>query len=73
MDDLEIKGLRTSKNPRRLWKRYVDGTFITQDIKHKDKFLQHIKSMDKANNLTVEDTGHYNKMNIRRNTFPEKM
>ena len=27
--------------PTRLWKRYVDDTFVIQDSQHKDKFLQH--------------------------------
>ena len=35
MKDFENKDFRTAKNPTRLHKRYVDDTFVIQDIELK--------------------------------------
>ena len=53
---LRTKALRTAENPPRLWKRFVDDTFVIQHIVHNEDFLQHINNIDSAIQLTVEDT-----------------
>ena len=47
INKFENKAIRTAESPQKLWKRYVDDTFIIQDPQHKDKFLPHINSIDK--------------------------
>ena len=47
---------RHSQNASRLCKRFVDNMFIIHCTKHKDNFLQHINSIDRAIRFTVEDT-----------------
>ena len=56
MEEFENKAIRTAENPSRLWKRYVDDTFVLQDIQHKEKFLHHIICIDKVIPVRVEDT-----------------
>ena len=55
MEEFENRALNTTDHPPRIWKRYVDYTLLTQDSQHKDKFLQHINSKDKAIEFIVED------------------
>ena len=47
MGSFEVKALSTAANPPRLWRRYVDDTFMVQKSFHKSKFLKHINSVDK--------------------------
>ena len=50
------KSLRTVQNLFRLWKRFVDDTFIIQCIKHQEVFLKHSNIIDGAIQFTIEDT-----------------
>ena len=46
MEDFEIKAINTAEYPPRIWKRYVDDTFVVIDSAKKKKFLEHINNMD---------------------------
>ena len=49
----ERKALSTTSTPR-LWRRYVDDTFVIQQEDQKQTFLEHINKVDPAINFTVE-------------------
>ena len=55
MEYLEQKALSTALKPPRFWYRFVDDTFVIHMEANKQGFLQHIKSVDPAIRLTVED------------------
>ena len=44
-----------STAPPRIWKRYVDDTFVLQHHSHKEEFLHHINTMDPSFQFTVEE------------------
>ena len=46
MEDFEIKAISTAEHPPRIWKRYVDDTFVVIESSKKEKFLEHINKMD---------------------------
>ena len=56
MEEFENKVIRTAENLPRFLKRYVHDTFVIQDKQLNDKFPQHISSIDKAIQFTVDDT-----------------
>ena len=56
MKYLEEKAFRGTHNPPRLWKMFVDDTFVIQCIENKDNFLQHINNIDSAIQFTRENT-----------------
>ena len=41
--------------PPRIWKRYVDDTFVLQHQAHQEEFLQHISTVDPSIQFTVEE------------------
>ena len=45
-EQLEEKALRILQNHPRLWRRYVDDTFVIQQTEYKENFLGHINSID---------------------------
>ena len=55
MEDFEIKAIKTAKHPPRIWKRYVDDTFVVIESAKKEKFLEHINKMDPHIQFTTED------------------
>ena len=55
MKAFENKAIETALHPPRIWKRYVDDTFVLQDQAHKEEFLQHINTVDQSIKFTVED------------------
>ena len=55
MGAFENKALETAVHLPRIWKRYVDDTFVLQDQAHKEEFLQHINTVDPSIKFTVED------------------
>ena len=57
MGEFENKALNKTYHPPRIWKRFVDDTFVIQDSQHKDKFLQHIKAMQFTTEGTRPDGG----------------
>ena len=54
MEDFEVRTISTSNTPR-LWRTYVDDTFVIQKIKHRNQFLEHIISIDLHIQFTTED------------------
>ena len=55
MEDFEIKTTSSAKYPPRIWKRFVDDTFVVIDSAMKEKFLEHINNMDPYIQFTTED------------------
>ena len=55
MEAFEKKAIETPLPPPRIWKRYVDDTFVLQDQAHKEEFLQHINTVDPSIQFTVEE------------------
>ena len=55
MEDFEIKAINLAEYPPRIWKRYVDDTFVVIDSARKKKFLQHINNMDPHIQFTTGD------------------
>ena len=56
MKSFEHRALTTAVNPPRLWKRYVDGTFVILQQSQKVESLHHINSVDTSINFTTEET-----------------
>ena len=55
MDDFEIKAINSAIDPPRIWKRFVDDTFVVIDSTRKEHFLEHINNMDPHIQFTSED------------------
>ena len=55
MEDFEIKAINSAVYPPRIWKRFVDHTFVVIDSARKMKFLECINSMDPQIQFTTED------------------
>ena len=55
IEAVETGAISTALHPPKLWRRYVDDTCVIQDQAHKDEFLNHINSVDKAIQFTEED------------------
>ena len=56
MEAFENRAITTALYLPRIWKRYVDDTFVIQHQSHKEKFLRHIASVDPSNQFTVEES-----------------
>ena len=56
MEKFEEEALETAPHPPRLWKRYVDDTFVIQEEQYKNEFFQHINSLDENIKFTTETT-----------------
>ena len=46
MKAFEDRAINTALNPPRMWRRYVDDTFVIQQKSHKEEFFQHINTVD---------------------------
>ena len=46
MEDFEIKAINSAIDRPRIWKRFVDDTFVVIDSTRKENFLKHINNMD---------------------------
>ena len=55
MEDFEITAINTAEHPPRIWKRFVDDTFVVIESARKEKFLEHINKMDPYIRFTLED------------------
>ena len=55
MEDFEMRALNTAPQPPLMWKRYVDDTCVIIKGAQQQSFLNHIKSIDKNIQFTVED------------------
>ena len=56
MESFEHRAITTAVNPPRIWKRYVDDTFVIQQQSNREELLQHINSMDPSIIFTAEET-----------------
>ena len=55
MEDFENKAINRAEHPPRIWKRYVNNTFVVLDATKKQGFLEHINSIDPHIHFTTED------------------
>ena len=55
MESFEHRAITTAVNPPRIWKRYVDDTFVIQQQSNREEFLQDINSLDPSIILTGEE------------------
>ena len=55
MEYIEHRSLTSTVNPPRLWKGYVDDTFVILQQSQKEEFLQHINSVDPIVKVTTEE------------------
>ena len=55
MEDFETKAINTAEYPPRIWKRYVDNTFVVIDATKKEVFLEHINSIDQHIHFTTDN------------------
>ena len=51
----ENRAISTALHPPRMWKRYVDDTFVIEHHSHKEEFLHHINTVDPSIQFTVEE------------------
>ena len=54
-EDFEIKAINLAVDHPRIWKRFVDDTFVVIDSTRKENFLEHINNMDPHIQFTSED------------------
>ena len=55
MEDFENKAINTTECPPRVWKRYVDDTFVVIEANKKQGFLNYINNVDPFIHFTTED------------------
>jgi len=53
MENIETRALETFSNPPRLWKRYVDGTFVIMKKPKLFKFLTHLNTIESSIEFTT--------------------
>ena len=46
VEESETKATNTATNTPRLWRRYVDDTFVTQKTEHRTQILEHTDSVE---------------------------
>ena len=56
MESFEHRAITSAVNPPRLWKRYVDDTFVIPQQSHKEESLQYINSLDTSIIFTTDKT-----------------
>ena len=54
MEEFENKANNTAECPPRVWKRYVDDTFVVIEANKKQGFLEHINRVDLFIPFTTE-------------------
>ena len=55
MEAFEQKAIATALHPPRVWRRYVDDTWVIQQQEHQQQFLQHINTVDESIQFIVEE------------------
>ena len=55
MEDFEVKAINTAQCPPKMWKRYVDDTYMILDSARKEYFTKYINSIDPHIQFTSED------------------
>ena len=56
MGSFEHRTITSAVNPPRVWKRYVDDTYVILQESHKEEFFQHINSVGPSIIFTTEET-----------------
>ena len=56
MEAFANRAILTALHPPRMWKRYVDDTFVIQYQSHKEEFLRHINTVDPSIQFTFEES-----------------
>ena len=56
MEAFEHRATNTAFRPPRIWRRYVDDTFMVQQQYHKEEFFQHFNTVGPSIQFTVEGT-----------------
>jgi len=54
MEDIETRALETFTHPPRLWKRYVDDTFVIMKRSKLSEFLTHLNTIESSIQFTME-------------------
>ena len=57
MEAFEERALSTALHPPKIWKRYVDDTFVVQLQSQRDEFFHHINQVDTSIKFTMEEAG----------------
>ena len=57
MEAFEDRALNTALHPPKIWKRYVDDTFVVQLESQRDEFFHHINQVDTSITFTMEEAG----------------
>ena len=55
METFEDRAINTALHPPRMWRRYVDDTFVVQQKSHKEAFFQHINTVNTSIKFTMEE------------------
>ena len=56
MEEFEVRAIQTSKNPPKMWKRFVDDTCVILRSANKEEFFHHINSIDPKIQFTSEES-----------------
>ena len=51
----EVQAINTAPHPPSLWRRFVDDTSVVIQDAQKDRFIEHINSIDDKIQFTMED------------------
>jgi len=54
MENIETRALETYADPPRLWKRYVDDTFVIMKRSKLSEFLTHLNTIESSIQFTIE-------------------
>ena len=57
MEAFEERALSTALHSPKIWKRYVDDTFVVQLQSQRDEFFHHINQVDTSIKFTMEEAG----------------
>ena len=57
MEASEDRAINTALHPPKIWKRYVDDTFVIQLESQKEEFFHHINHMSTSIKFTMEEAG----------------
>jgi len=57
MENIETRALETFADPPRLWKRYVDDTFVIMKRSKLSEFLTHLNTIESSIQFTMEKEG----------------
>ena len=57
MEASEDRAINTALHPPKIWKRYVDDSFVIQQESQKEQFFQHINQVDTSIKYTMEKAG----------------